>query len=486
MIFKSIRFRMIFWYMLFLMLTLSAFSVLIYGSFRANLYDDFDDLLVSRADGVASSVSAYWAMTHTTPPLISFKEDDFLKAAEEWVVSKRKDPDLMSIFAQVLNKKGEVLVSSKSIPTIDGLGEECLKDILDGEDDFDTVFGEFAGGKKAKFRVYAKPVIEQGRVEYIVRVFGPVKLVSVALNNLAWILFILLPLTVLLAGIPGLILIRLTLRPIDRMIDTLQQITAENLKLKIHMPDTKDEIRRLADTFNDMIERLDRSFSSQQRFIQDISNELKTPMKKLKEELDHILSKKRSEDEDRAIMTRTASEIDSFSRIIEDLLVLSGFDNNQAVLEIRKVQMKALIEKVINRMKELSNAKALTVSFACLDDIVLDGDESELTQLFVNILDNAIKYTYRNGKIDIVMQEDGKYAKIAVTDTGTGIPEDEIQYIFDRFYQVRSSRSQSRGFGLGLSSAKAIVNAHKGSITVESERGKGSTFTIYLPLHYPG
>lgn len=480
MFFKSIRFKAILLYMLLLTLTLAAFSFVLYESFSKNLYDDFDDLLSLRAEGVVNSINAYRQANKTADRL------ELVSAARGWVEEKRRDPEIMSIFVAILDAEGERLVSSKAMPRLAPLSKDDMDDLLNGEDDFETVRGESSDGKFLKFRVYAKPVFKDGKIEYIIEVTGPVSLVSIALNNLKIILFILLPLTAALAGIPGLFLVRLTLRPVDKMVSTLRQITAENLKLKIHLPDTKDEIKRLADTFNDMIERLERSFSSQQRFIQDISHELKSPLHIMKAELDATLTKSCSEQEYRAILLKMLSEIEGFFRTIEDLLVISRFDNSQLYLEIRKMDMTGLIEEVFKEMKILAEQKEIALSFTPADRIIFDGDKKQLRRLMVNLLDNAIKYTYRKGSISVTVSKDDKCARIVVSDTGKGIPQEELPYIFDRFYQVNKPRNSNNGFGLGLSSAKSIVEAHKGAITAESEYGKGSLFTVSLPLRYPG
>jgi signal transduction histidine kinase len=270
------------------------------------------------------------------------------------------------------------------------------------------------------------------------------------------------------------------------MVNTLRQITAENLKLKIHMPDTKDEIKRLADTFNDMIERLDRSFSSQQRFIQDISRELKNPVNGLKDELESALTKNCTEAEYRSLLAKALKEADGFSRTIEDLSILSQFGNEQLTLNIRNINLTGLVERVFNEMNAQASEKGISTSLSCVETIKIDGDKEQLEQLFTNLLDNAIKYTYRKGSIAVTARRDGKFAMITVTDTGIGVPEDELPYIFDRFYQVAKPRGVRGGFGLGLSTVKAIIEVHKGKVTVESEEGKGSLFTVYLPLKYSG
>jgi len=493
MFFKSIRFKILLWYMLLLTLTLFSFSVVLYGGFSKSLYDDLDDLLSSRAEGVADSINAYWhakkmgLLAGEKGADISQASDlnSFLSIAKNWVEEKRKDPDLMSIFVQILDTGGTCLVTSKSTPHIAAIPKDDFKDVLDKEDSFNTVKGKSADGKEMKFRVYTKPVIEEDRVAYIVQVAGPMGLVSLALNDLMLALFVVLPLMLLLAGIPGILLAQLTLRPVDNMIKVLRQITAENLKLRIHMPDTKDAIKRLADAFNSMIERLDRSFSSQHRFIQDVSRELKTPMNSLKDELAKAAVGDYPAEENKALLLRASKELDGFSGSIKNLLALSQFADNQVMFSIKKIDIAKLVEQVLKEKKPLAMEKEIAVSYSPSGSIKLDGDEDQLRQLFANLLDNAVKYTYRKGKILVTVRRDEGYVLISVSDTGSGIPEDEIEYIFDRFYQAARPRGLNHGFGLGLSQVKSIVEAHKGTISVESRPGEGSTFTISLPIHYP-
>lgn len=486
MFFRSIRFKIMLWYMLLLTLTLLSFSSILYGSLSKMLYNSLDDLLYSRSEGIVNSISAYWtakaaAISHDPDDL-----GDFVKNAAGWVEEKRKDPELMSVFVQILNVKGGNIVSSKNMPSLQPIKKHCMEDVLSGEEDFSTVKGATAEGRNLRFRIYSRPVMEGGQVEYIVQVAGPIRLISLAMKNLEWVLFVIIPLTVLLAGIPGILLAQLTLRPVDKMIDTLKQTTAENLKLRIHMPDTKDEIKRLADTFNDMIERLDRSFSSQQSFIQDISRELKAPLAVLKEKFGKAMDDKGPGKVDATLLAHGLEEMNKFSGIIEGLEALAGFDNDQVALEIRKVSLTNLLDKAIDNIRPAASDKDIAISSFLKDRITIDGDGKQLSALFTNILDNAVKFTNRKGRIKVSARKNKRYATVTISDTGIGIDEGELSYIFDRFYQVNKSRLSDGGFGLGLSIAKSIVEMHKGSIGVESRPGTGSTFTVTLPLSFPG
>lgn len=476
-----------------LTLTLLIFSALVYHTFKKALYDDLDDLLGSRAEGIINAISTYWEIKKIETAeagklkqaLVTQDADSFMALAGDWVIEKSKDPNLMSIFVQILNEKGEKIVSSKNMPRIQRLKEDDFQSVLNGEDSYNMVSGELPAGKSMTFRIYTRPAIDDGKVKYIVQVASSPGLLYIALSGLKLPLFILLPITVILTGVAGAFLARLTLSPVDNMIHTLKQITAENLKLKIHLPDTKDEIKRLADTFNDMIERLERSFSSQQEFIEEVSHELRTPLTILKGELEIALKKLRSPREYEAVLASSLEEIGKMSRVIEDLLALARFDNNQMTLEIRRVDLGSLVGRALDDMKVLAEQKDIEISLSSQENIILDGDDFQLRRLFVNLFDNAIKYTSRKGKVTVMAHKDGTCAKVIVSDTGIGIPMDELPYIFDRFYQVARSRRANHGFGLGLSIAKSIVESHRGAIFVESQPDQGATFTVSLPLSYP-
>jgi signal transduction histidine kinase len=482
---KSIRFKATLWYMLILTVTLLAFSLVLYGSFSKELYDDFDDLLSSRSEGVASSIATYWNMRKM---LIARDEREdikaFAQAAQDWVQEMRKDPQLMSVYVRILDREGKIITSSKAFPEIAPIEKEILEELLDGEEDFDTVSGKSTDGKRMRFRAYTRPVYIDGNVSYIVQTIGPTWLVSLALNNLILALFVILPLTVILAGGPGLVLVRLTLKPVDRMIDTLKEITAENLKLKIRIPDTKDEIKRLADTFNAMIERLERSFSSHQRFIRDVAHELKAPMLELKKDVEEALSVKEDEKDREELLRKTSERLGEFTKAIEDMLILSSSEDEKVAIEIRKVKVAAVLKSVVSGLKRPASQKDIAVSLSCPDDLVIDGDDGQIKRMVLNLLDNAIKYTNRKGEVGIKAWRDGEYARIAVTDTGIGMPKEELDYIFDRFYQAAKSRGSKNGFGIGLSIAKSIAASHNGTIEVESKPGTGSTFTVSLPISY--
>lgn len=493
MLFKSVRFKVVFIYIIILTITLSAFSLLIYGNFRKNLFGDLDDLLCSRAEGIVNAFNTYYQIKKieaarqgeefTLPAAEG--PDDFMKVAATWVETQRKDAEFMSIFVRLVDRSGNVVVASRAMPRVGQLSQRDLKDVFEGDESFDTVDSEFADGKKAKYRLCSEPMNVAGRAVFVVQVAGPISLLSLALSSLRFILFILLPLTVFLAALPGVLLVKVALNPVDKMINTLKQITAENLKLKIHIPDTKDEMSRLAGTFNEMISRLDRSVQSQQDFMHSISHELAMPLDILHREIDRALKKAQSPEEFRASLTAALKEIDEFSSIVADLRTLTDLDDGRILLEIRKVDLSGLVADEVKNIGVLAEDKDIEVAAYCDEDITVDADPKQLKRLLKNLLDNAIKYTNRKGRVVVTVSKEAQEAKIVVSDTGLGMPEDEIPYIFDRFYQIKKARRAKSGYGLGLSEVKTIVDAHRGRVAAESRLGQGSSFIIHIPISYP-
>ncbi|MCX5687348.1 MAG: ATP-binding protein [Candidatus Omnitrophica bacterium] len=291
----------------------------------------------------------------------------------------------------------------------------------------------------------------------------------------------LLPLTVFLTGIIGAFFAKVALNPVDRIIKDIHQITAQNLKKRTSIPDTNDEISRLADTFNDMLARLEYAFFSQRKFIEDLAHELKTPLAILKGEIEVALKKIRSKEEYENILKSSIEEINRISSIVENLLIFARFENDTVMLETKTLDITILLKSVVDDIKILAMQKNIKMSIKEQEKIVISGDADKLKRLFLNILDNAIKYNPQGGKVNISITKKNDSVHIRVSDTGIGIPEKDICHIFDRFYQVDKSGHQS-GFGLGLSIARSIAEAHKGKIEAESTLNHGTTFIISFPL----
>lgn len=480
MFLKSIRFKITILYMAILALTLTSFSFILYYNVKTGLSGNMDTLLKSKAGGIVQAIDAYWQAAnldymdpaYASEMLRKRRNTNFSRTAQRWVKEESTDPKLVDILVQVFDTDGNAIAYSKNVLDLVKIPSGKFLPVLQGKPRFDTM---------ADFRIYTTPVFEEDKVAYIVQVASPLDSIRIALNNLKVALFLLFPITVLATGVMGAFIAKVTLHPVDSMIETIHQIRVENMKIKLKIPNTKDEIQKLAETFNDMLERLESAFNTQRRLFADLSHELKTPLTILKGEFEVILKKTRSNEEYKSTLNSALEETDRIIRLAESLLILAKFDSKEISQKKEKLDITALLKGITNNVRGLAELKETAISFSGPEGLWVYGDPNQLKTLFLNIIENAFKYTPNKGAIEISAVKNNGSADISIKDSGLGIPENEIDHIFDRFYRVDKSRSSS-GFGLGLSIAKAIAEAHGGNISVRSRPGEGTIFTISLIL----
>jgi len=488
--FKSIRLRFFFWYTLILAVTFLIFAVALHFNVRAALKDRMDDLLLTKAEGIVRSIDTYWetekidALKHGAKRSVFSKINNanFLKIARRWMEERSNDPYLMNIIVQIYKPDGELIASSPNALKQLNISSTSLVSLGSNRTVYEDLQVMEAPEKPLDLRVLQIPVFEEGKMAYIVQVAGPLNSIRDMLKGLRFILFFLLPITVVLTSLfAGEFLASITLKPIKNMIETARQITAENLSLRIPPPQTQDELRELAETFNEMLAKIQQVFISQKQFIQDTSHELRTPLTIMRGELEVALKKPRTAQEYCAILTSVLEETQKVGKLLEDLLTLARLDNGAAALAKSPTDIAALMRDILDDMEILARQKGVAIDLISQPDVILHLDRDKMTRTFVNIIDNAIKYTPENGKISIEVLRENDRAIVTISDTGVGIPEQELPHIFGRFYQVDKSRS-SAGFGLGLSIARSIIEAHSGTISVKSVMGRGTTFLISLPV----
>jgi heavy metal sensor kinase len=304
------------------------------------------------------------------------------------------------------------------------------------------------------------------------------------LDNLFVIFIILLPIALAASVIGGLALSKTSLQPVNEVTTRALRITAENLDQTIPVRNANDEIGRLTVTINDMIQRLRDSFARVRQFSADASHELRTPLTIMRGEIELALRSTKTPDEYRRVLESSLEEILRLTSIIDNLLTLAKADRGQFETNFSEVDLKQLVEELFEDSEILAENKQITVSLRLLDPVTIVGDRVRLRQLFLNLIDNAIKYTPSGGSVTIAVERADGDVVFEVADTGIGIPPEEVGKIFDRFYRVDKARSREMGgTGLGLSIAKWIAEIHRGTIIVKSEPQKGSTFTVKLPMN---
>jgi heavy metal sensor kinase len=290
-------------------------------------------------------------------------------------------------------------------------------------------------------------------------------------------------LLLVLASAGGSIIIRKALHPVTEVITTAKKITADDLSLRIESKERADEIGALVETFNEMIARLERSVKKIKQFSGDVSHELRTPLTIIRGEIEVLLRKERKKEDYIQTLQSVLEEAARMEKIINDLLLLSRLEAMDPAQFKQKVDLVTIASRAIAQRKELATRKALRIITAFSDNGLIKGHPELLERLVLNLLDNAIRYTPKGGKITLGVKEQNKKIEFYIADNGLGIEAKHIPFIFDRFYVADPSRSkETGGVGLGLAIVKWIVDLHGAEIKVESKVDQGTQFTIYFPL----
>lgn len=326
-------------------------------------------------------------------------------------------------------------------------------------------------------RLYTLPVEQESQRIATVQVARSLAETQATLRRLLTNLLVSVPLVVVVVGVSGYVLATRALAPIDRITRTARRISADDLSARLNMPPIDDEVGRLAETFDAMLKRLDASFQRERQFTADASHELRTPLAAMQAILGSVRAKRRSPQEYEQALDDLAEETKRLRALAENLMELARAQTSRSGFEI--FDLSTLVRDVADSMEPLAHAKGLTLTREIRDSLFVSGDTDELIRLFVNVLDNAVKFTERGG---ITLSSDSAKYEIVVTitDTGIGIPAEALPHIFERFYRADQSRS-TRGAGLGLAIAEEIARAHGGRIQVSSIVSKGTRVMIFLP-----
>ena len=321
-----------------------------------------------------------------------------------------------------------------------------------------------------------------GDVPVVIQVARSEFLMRRDLYQLLLVLLLGLPLAVAAAGLGGYTLARRALKPIERMADHAQLITAERLEDRLPIDNPKDELGRLASVFNDTLTRLESSFEQMRRFTAHVSHELRTPLTVIRSVGEVGLRGRRQESAYREIIGSMLEEVDRLAGLVDRLLNLSRAETGPAKLTVDAVDLLVLAREVATQLEVLAEEKQQLISVESPDAPEWTGDRMVLRQALLNLVDNAIKFTPVGGRITVRIEESASGVTIDVSDTGSGIPEALQEQVFERFYRVkRMLTSEREGTGLGLSIAKWAVEVNGGRLTLEESGSSGSTFRITLP-----
>ncbi len=380
-----------------------------------------------------------------------------------------------STLVVVADENGEIVARSRNLTTFNDL-------LNPNADPFTESFGVIQHGD-TQLRVYTVPLPDtegQGthfylQVARLLDTYEHLNRVSITALLMGFAaatasLFVAVLLT------PGLF------KPLEDIATVARQITrADDLSRRVPYANRPDEIGDLARAFNQTLERLERLFRTQQRLLADVSHELRTPLTAIRGNLDLI---ERIGEADPESISAIQIEIERMTRLVGDLLLLARADSGGLPLERKPVELDNTLFEIYRHVQVVN--PPVDVNLVEIDQATVLGDADKIKQLFINLVENAIKYTPSGGNVRLSLSKKSGWAQFEVADSGMGIPPENLPHIFDRFYRVDKARTRAQGgSGLGLSIAKWIATAHGGAIQVKSEPGEGTTFTVTLPLYEP-
>ena len=455
----SIGVRLTLWYLAIFAVAQLAFGAGMWFMLREHLYDLVDDGLESQVEDLKNFLSAQ-------------KKDAQLTKLQEEVTETyvlEHSGDYLELYADgsliyrstFLQKHPVTLAASKQI------NRDVFKNRrIDGRPYRFTLQKLEANGHSYTAMIGA----ETGDVIQTLAIFR-------------WYLLMFAPGLFLIAAIGGYWLSRRALAPVDALVHTAHEITGSNLSSRLPKLETGDELQRLSDTLNEMLARIETAFLRITEFTADASHELRTPVSLIRTEAELALRRSRGEAEYKESLRHILLEAERTSSLIEQLLSLARADSGREALHMEPVDLSQMLRGVAESWQQLAAIRDVQFSSTIADDAVITGDESVLRRLADILLDNAFKYTPSPGSVHLLLEKKAENAVITVQDTGLGIPEEEQQKVFERFYRVDKARSRSQGgAGLGLAIAQWIVGQHHGSISLESCSGAGSKFHVEIPL----
>lgn len=435
----GIRGRLTLWYALLLFLTLSLFSTVVYFGVKASLYRWFDD--------------------------------DLAQEVRQFVrESGREDDGELELGYQVLSHGEEVAVYDTNGRLLAEVGGSAPAGPLRLEAGFDTDFKN--GVPWRSFTIYSPSD------ELWVRVSRSQEDVIASLQALLGLLAVAVPATVLLASAGGLFLASRLLRPLDEITRKAGTLGAERLSERLEPLASDDELARLVKTFNQMLERLDDAFARQRQFTSDAAHELRTPLAHLLTRAEVSLSRPRESHEYQVALKEIQRGLESMTLLVSKLLALARSDGESFPLERESLDLGELTADAISALQEEGSPVRWETD---LQAAQIDGDQTRMTELVLNLLQNALRHTPEGGLIKVSTRTVGSQVVLSVQDSGPGVPEELKERIFERFYRAEASR-HSEGAGLGLPICRAIARQHGGEIAVCSEPDQGGAhFVVKLP-----
>lgn len=463
---KSFRARLVLSFTVLTAVVSALVAAWVYQSSAEALRDDTDRLLRDRAYVLSKSV---------TP--MAMRLQPWMEAFLE--------TDKTGLRVQVVNPEGSVLTQSANLTEPIFLSKSAREAAATNMSSFTETVTLKDG---SSLRLTSVPVTtfrdSRSMVIGFAQVALPLALRDARLESIRMRLMVAVLASTVIAWLLANLLAKTWLRSVDAAAESAHRIgSGETLRERLFVPRDEDEIAKLARAFNELLDRLESAHGTQQRFLADASHELRTPLTVMRGEIEVALRRERPAEEYREVLESSREEIERLARLTENLLSLARSDAGEGLVTRETIDLATLCERVREAMSAAAAEKRMTLSVEVPEPVWVQGDTGALERVFLNLAENAIRYSPAGESVTLHAFADGREAVLSVSDTGPGIGAEHLPHLFQRFYRVDKARSREHGgAGLGLAIVEALVKAHGGSVAVSSVVGKGTIFTVRLPL----
>ena len=455
----TLRLRLTLLYASILGGTLFLFGALVYSLINVVLLNQIDNLLLNQARAISAVLKVNSSGQYDISTLDAFDPSESNLVFQVWGTDRRLQYTRPRSWLQ----------------TLDPAGKQAGRTLYNSTTSQGT-----------HIRVLTIPLVTPRGPSGTLQVGVSLNLLDTTQSALATVLVLLALISMAFAALVASLAINRALAPLATATQIAATITkADDLSRRIPMAGTlDDEIGTLIQAFNETLSRLEGLFATQRRFVADVSHELRTPLTVIKGEVS--LMRKMGATQvgfDEEALSSIESEVDRLTRMVGNLLILAQAESGKLPLDIKEVELDTVLLEIFQQVRTLAGGK-VAIQIGEIEQIAIKGDRDRLKQVMLNIASNAVQYTPANGSVRLSLKAVGEKACLTISDTGPGIPPEDLPHIFERFYRGQKSRtrSQGTGFGLGLSIAYWIVRNHGGTIDVSSRPNSGTSFIIWLPL----
>jgi heavy metal sensor kinase len=490
--FNSIRFKIKIFYTAILGTILVLYTSILYFELYYSLYHDMDKDLVVKAQEISSAINSYMDALESNWRAFPFASNQVIRLEGSYTgqnkvsdihnswLKRYQELDLERNYINLVNANGESVVASSN------MDEELISYFLKslGSSGGSAVSYKSLDIGKHKLRMVTVPYYYKNRPAFL-QVGASRKPIFNILYGRIFFALITIPFILIFASFLGGALTGRILKPVMDVTNTARNITFKDLSVRVSAEDVDEELKYLVDAFNEMISRLDKSFRYIAEFSSNVAHELKTPLTIIRGESELSLMKERDAAEYKRVIGLTLDETERMFRVVEDLLLLSRLEYQPSAFKFEKIDFLEFIGEIFEQAKKLASKKNIVVQLhAPPQPMRLSCDKLHLRRLFLNLVNNAVKFTPAGGAITIAIEPGAKELRVSVSDTGQGIKPEDINRIFNRFFHIDrgGQKGEGEGTGLGLSIAQSIAKIHRGDIVAASQPGKGSVFTVILPL----